>query len=397
MEKPSGHKQAGIDAASESPLWSLTAPPAADDAALDHDLDVDIAVVGGGFLGLSTAIHLAEGGANVAVIEAHEPGAGASGRNTGFVIPNFPSPQSPDDAIEAFGPAASEQLIQHVGNAATFAFGLMDRLSIACEQEQLGWAQAAHSTDMLASLTAIAEGWRRFGFPVELLGQEDTAKLLGFAHYPGCMVFRTGGQLNPLAYVRGLARAARNKGVALLTRSPVSSIDRSGTGWAIRCPLATVKAKQVILTVNVATDSLVDTGAPPLRISHMRQAATAPLPAGAPYRGPSLPFSDTAPHPNFALRTTRDGRLVTGGEPDLARQRLAALLPAGQPIEIEYAWGGDTAHTVDLMPRFQESAPGLYVAIGCNGRGVAVTSMFGALVARQLIHPDPAGPFLSAP
>lgn len=377
---------APIDLARESPFWSLTAPPAIDPRPLQGTVTADVAVIGAGFLGLSTALHLAETGARVAVLEAQEPGAGASGRNTGFVVPNFPSPSGPDAAIETFGADAGTWLADRVGRSATFTFDLMSRLDIDCEQDRLGWAQAAHSPDMLATLASIAAGWERHGHPIEVLGREDTAALLGFAHYPGCMVFRSGGQLNPLAYVRGLARAARAKGVVLNTRSPVGGIERSGSGWTVRTPGGSLDARQVVVTVNVATAGLLD-GAGPVRVSHMRQAATAPLPRDAAYRGPSLPFSDTAPHPNFALRTTRDGRLVTGGDPDLARRRLAAVLPPGQSVNIEHTWGGDTAHTDNLMPRFREPQPGLFEAIGCNGRGVAFTSTFGATIADYLARP----------
>ena len=153
----------------------------------------------------------------------------------------------------------------------------------------------------------------------------------------------------------------------------------------MRSPEGTLRARQLVLTVNVAMGDLFGDAAP-VRVSHMRQAATTPLPVGAPFRGPSLPFSDTAPHPNFALRTTRDGRLVTGGEPELARKRLAEAMP-GQPVDIEFVWGGDTAHTDSLLPRFREPLPGLFEAIGCNGRGVAFSSAFGAMIAEYLTQP----------
>ena len=323
----------------------------------------------------------------MAVVEAHEPGAGSSGRNTGFVIPNFPSPLEPAAAIDAFGVEAGEWLAEKVGGGADFLFRLTERLDIACEQDQIGWAQAAHADEMLDGLEGIAKGWQAHGFAVELLDADATAALLGSTRYRGCIVFRRGGQLNPLAYVRGLAKAAADRGVAVYTRSPVLGTERSGLHWVVRTPSGSLRAKQVVLTLNVATDGLLDPGPGPLRISHMRQAATAPLPPTTSYKGPSLPFSDTAPHPNFALRTTRDGRLVTGGDPQLAQRRLTALLPPGQPIEIAYTWGGDTAHTADLLPRFVEAAPGLFSAIGCNGRGVAMASMMGALVADHLSVP----------
>ncbi|MCW6512172.1 NAD(P)/FAD-dependent oxidoreductase [Lichenifustis flavocetrariae] len=384
-QPPRSDRSIAIDV--DSPFWALTAPPAPSTTPLREDAAVDVVVVGAGLLGLSTAIHLAESGARVAVVEAHEPGAGSSGRNTGFVIPNFPSPLGPAAAIDAFGVEAGEWLVSNVGGAADFLFRLTERLGIACEQDQIGWAQAAHADEMLNGLESIAKGWQAHGFPIELLDADATAALLGFTRYRGCMMFRRGGQLNPLAYVRGLANAAIDLGVALYTRSPVLGTERSGPDWVVRTPLAHLRAGQVVLTLNVATDGLINLGHAPLRISHMRQTATAPLPPTSPYKGPSLPFSDTAPHPNFALRTTRDGRLVTGGDPELAHRRLTGLLPPGQSIEIAYTWGGDTAHTADLLPRFEEPAPGLFSAIGCNGRGVAMASMMGALVAEHLSDP----------
>ena len=128
-----------IDIDRESPFWARTAPPPVEAQTLTGEVTADVGIIGAGFLGLSTAIHLAESGVRTAVVEAQEPGAGASGRNTGFVIPNFPSPRGPDDAIELFGRDAGTWLVGRMGQAADFAFGLMSRLGIACDQEQLAW------------------------------------------------------------------------------------------------------------------------------------------------------------------------------------------------------------------------------------------------------------------
>jgi glycine/D-amino acid oxidase-like deaminating enzyme len=372
----------------ESPLWSLTAPAFEPGEPLTGKTAAKVVVIGAGFLGLSTALHLAEQGIETVVVESLEPGAGASGRNTGFVIPHVQTPNGPGIVRQSFGDEAGTWLVRNIGNAGNVLFDLVKRLDLDCQAQQVGWVQAAHSPEMAETLGRIGREWGDEGFPVDLLDADGMESALGFRGYIGGLRFRSGGQINPLAYVRGLAAAAVAKGAKLYCYSPVTRIEAAGDGWLVSTPQGDVTADRVVVAANAGLDGLLKVEGDEMRLSHMRQSATFVLPESAPFKGASTPFSDTSPHPNIALRRTMDGRMLTGGPPELAKERLATILPAGQKVEIEHTWGGNTVHSDDLMPRFEIMAPGLFRTLGCNGRGVAMATMLGTLFASYLADPE---------
>ena len=145
-------------------------------------------------------------------VEADEPGAGASGRNTGFVIPNVQTPNGPNFVVDTFGTSAGAWLVDKIGGSAEFLFRLVDRVGIDCEAEQIGWVQAAHSSELAAVLHRVSREWEGFGVAAQLLDAGQMEDVLGFRRYPAGIRFATGGQINPLAYVRGLAAAGRSRG-----------------------------------------------------------------------------------------------------------------------------------------------------------------------------------------
>ena len=163
-----------LDMSVESPLWSRTAAPFERGAPLEGEVAADVAIVGAGFLGLSTALHLAERGIDVVVVEADEPGAGASGRNTGFVIPNVQTPNGPKFVVDTFGTSAGAWLVDKIGGSAEFLFRLVDRVGIDCEAEQIGWVQAAHSSELAAVLHRVSREWEGFGVAAQV--EEEVAE-----------------------------------------------------------------------------------------------------------------------------------------------------------------------------------------------------------------------------
>ena len=131
-------------------LWVATAAPASVTPPLDGDQQADVAIVGGSFTGLSSALHLAEQGTDVAVLEAGEPGWGASGRNGGQVIPSLK--EDPSKTLLRFGPKSGEKIIKSAGQAADLVFNLIRHYEMDCEFQQNGWIQAAHTKKMLPTL-----------------------------------------------------------------------------------------------------------------------------------------------------------------------------------------------------------------------------------------------------
>ena len=135
-------------------------------------------------------------GASVAVIEAEEPGFGASGRNTGFIVPSFTAGLGPADIDRLLGPALGERLSRFVGGSAAFLFSLIAAQDIACDAEPNGWLQPAHSSARLALLEARVREWQALGQPVRLLGRHETEELTGSRAYLGALLDRSGGEIN---------------------------------------------------------------------------------------------------------------------------------------------------------------------------------------------------------
>src|SRR5579863_8577422 len=151
-------------------LYATTARPAPMTPALDGDRSVSVAIVGGGFTGLSTALHLAEQGVDVAVLEAHEPGWGASGRNGGQVNPGLKA--DPDQVERDFGSDLGGRMVAFSGNAPNVVFQLIERHQIACEALQSGTLRTATHRASLNGIRVTAEQWMRRSPLVSLLDGE---------------------------------------------------------------------------------------------------------------------------------------------------------------------------------------------------------------------------------
>lgn len=377
-----------------TPLWAATVPAPPPRPPLSTARTTDVAVVGGGFLGLSAALHLAEAGRSVTLVEAGRIGDGASGRNAGFVVPNF-ARADPDAVIARLGPQAGERLLAAVGASADLVFDLVARHAIACAADRRGWIQAAHAPAAVPRLVARANAWADRGRPVEWLDAAAVARATGLAGHPGGWIDRSGGVVDPLAYARGLAVAAERAGAAIAEESPVRAARRAGAGWLLEAGSGTLRAGTVVVATNAfaALDRRLRRSLLPLTV---HQIATAPLPPAL--RARILPgaagFSDSA-RDLFTVRLDAAGRLITGGMaalpfgaerrlPRAIHRRLADRLGLADPPPIAHAWTGVAAVMPDFLPHVFELAPGLLAAIGCNGRGVAVTTLLGKAIADRL-------------
>src|SRR5713101_4746900 len=157
-------------------LWAAVTPPGPDLPRLIGTAEADVVVIGGGFTGLSTALHLREMGVDVAIVEAMEPGWGASGRNNGQVIPTLSRPD-PDDIVAKHG-AAGERFVALLRDSASTLFDIARRYQIQAEQEQAGWVQPVHSAGRIKFGERRVRQWSKFGAPVELLSRHEVRKML---------------------------------------------------------------------------------------------------------------------------------------------------------------------------------------------------------------------------
>lgn len=385
-------------------LWSALTPAAEPMPALVGDVTADIVIVGAGFLGLSTALHMAEGGAKVVLLEADEPGFGASGRNTGFVVPSLKTAFGPADVRGLLG-EAGDRLTALVGQSGNIVFDLIRRHAIDCSAEQTGWLQPAHTAGILSILEQRQRDWAVLGRRVEILSRDETAEKIGAPGYHGALLDPTGGQINPLAYARGLARAAREQGVAIHARSRVQQVARADGKWMAVTEQGRVRADRLLLTTNALVDRLYPAVADaiiPVRVHQIASQRFGEAEQASILHGRS-PVADTRRH-TFAVRWSPDGRLVTGGlvmpgPMPLERatryfsKRLQNTFPALGPIRAEHVWSGVIAATLDSMPRFMSLEPGLDAAIGCNGRGIALTTSLGRAIAGLYTGTLAAGEF----
>src|SRR6188768_3572961 len=199
-------------------LWAATAPPPPVLPALAGEHSIDVVVVGAGFTGLSTAIHLREMGIAVTVIEAAEPGWGASGRNNGQVIPTL-SGHDPSAMVARHG-EAGERFNAVLRDSAAYLFDLVRKYDIAAEAEQAGWVQPVHSPGRFKLAEKRVREWSAIGAPVELLDRAAVSAMTGSEAWFGGFWNRTGGHINPLALTRGLADVALRLGAVIYARSP---------------------------------------------------------------------------------------------------------------------------------------------------------------------------------
>lgn len=379
-------------------LWEVTAPPAPSFPALAQELEVEVAIVGAGLTGLSTALHLAERApaCTIAVLEAEEPGFGASGRNNGQVIPTLTA-LDPNDIVTRLGPERGERFVALVRDSAAFTFDLIRRLGISCDAEQTGWIQPAHSPSRFEQISKprFAQ-WAQRGADVVLLEPNQLAQMLGSRAWHGGWMARTGGHLNPLAFVRGLARAVAERGVRLFCRSPVVRLERTGARWRLATPEGALTARRVLLATAAYSGRVTGALARSYLPFYPWMLATEPLPEAV--RQQVIPgrqaVSDTRADLRF-MRWTADGRLVSGGAlalPVLERVRLerrvgailAEAFPALRGVRFAFAWSGAIALTPDRGPHLVRLGPELFAWIGCNGRGVALATALGPHLAALL-------------
>jgi glycine/D-amino acid oxidase-like deaminating enzyme len=373
-------------------VWWRTAAPKPASTPLVTDGATKVAVVGGGFTGLTAALHLARRGIAVTVIEADEIGSGASGLNAGFVVPNF-AKADPAYVQARLGLERGRRLLQLVGQGADRVFQTISDNNMACDAEQVGWMHVAHSEAMLDVLKQRASAWRELGRPIRILDGAQARALTGIRLCAGALFDPSGGMLHPLSFVYGLARAARAAGAVTHEHAPVSGITRSGGGWTLTCGERDIKADKVLLCTNaspIGAAGRLHRAIVPLPVY---QIATKPLPKEVVKRiSPSRnPVADTRSN-LFTYRLDRDDRLISGGMaivPVGAHQRMSRMIAErfvkelALPFvpEIEHVWRGVAAMTTDFMPHLYEFGPGFIGGIGCNGRGVAMTAMLGEVLA----------------
>ncbi|MDB6145432.1 MAG: FAD-binding oxidoreductase [Pseudomonas sp.] len=378
-------------------LWNET--PAAVTGSETLPKTARCVIIGAGYTGLSTALELSGRMDGVVVLDAMAVGEGASGRNGGQVIPGLKL--NPDELVQRFGATRGEKLVSVVGGAADHVFELIKRLGIECGATQDGWLQAAHNAAALHGLQDRVGQWQARGADVQLLDAKQTAALIGNTLYPGALLDRRAGQLQPYQYVQGLAAAVRQHGVKIFERTAALKLLRGQGGWTVLTEQGEIQAEQVVIATNAYSSALL----PALPHTYVTlwslQAATAPLPPEVLARilPGGLPVSDTFRVLRY-YRRTADGRFVLGTRgafrdelnlDDVRRLRreMLHIYPELDGTPITHCWCGRVAVPASTLPLLSQPEPGLTVALGYYGRGVAMATRMGGFVA-DLVQGMPA-------
>jgi glycine/D-amino acid oxidase-like deaminating enzyme len=376
-------------------LWEKTAPPAPPTQRLEDGVATDVVIIGAGYTGLSAALHLAEAGTNVVLLEAAEIGFGGAGRNVGLI--NAGMWVMPDDFPKELGAVYGERALDLLGNGPFLVRELVEKHGIGCELEKNGTLHLAVGTEGMKELEERARQWQKRGAPVTILDAVETERRVGSSAYSGALLDMRAGTLQPLAYARGLAQAAIRAGAIIHTASAVTGTADAGGKKVVTTAGGQVTADWII----VATDAYSTGPWEQVRREqvHLPYFNLATRPLGDNLRRAVLPNSEGCWDTKDILssfRVDRAGRLVIGSVGALrgtgtsvhknwARRSLKRIFPQLGEVEFEAEWYGKIGMTDNALPRLHKFGRNVIGFSGYNGRGIAPGTSFGKVLARHIL------------
>lgn len=370
---------------------------------LEGHHSTDVCIIGGGLCGVSTALGLAEAGIASTVLEARRIGGCASGMNGGQVIRGF-APRIAE--IEAsYGLDLSVQLFRLADRGLLRVFDNVERYAIDCDMRRGGLTAATRPAHLPALIRDAEHLARHYDYPhLQPVEPAQMAPFVISEHYHGGLYDPRGGQINPLAYLLGLAQVASRRGALLHEYSPALQVSKRDGRWLIRTEKGSLSAERVVFASNAFTGDIERTLAPAILKVGTYQLATRPLSAReATVIGDSAVF-DTHPF-NHYFRKTADRRLLFGcsigttqqpraGDLRHIRKELGKLFPDLARVEIDYVWGGWMDITANHLPDIRENPDGRIVLQGFNGHGLNTATMAADLaVAKLQGHAQAFAPF----
>jgi gamma-glutamylputrescine oxidase len=363
---------------------------------LQGSVECDVCVVGAGIAGCSSALHLAQAGLSVVLLEQHRVSWGASGRSGGQALFGIATGQA---KLERLIGAADARAVWEVSlEALALMRELIGRYSIDCDWVDGFLYTAVRERHVRELRSELAELRERLDYPsVRYVPREELRELLATERYLGALHDGNSAHLHPLNYTLGLARAAEQLGVRIFEATRATGFSSARDSRVrVSTPGGEVRARHLVLCGNVY---LGDT-APQLTRKIMAVAtyivATEPL---GPERARQLITNNAAVSDmNWVLdyfRRSADHRLLFGGRvnysglksfdaPGATRARMLQVFPQLEDVRIDYAWGGHVDITLNRAPHFGRLAPNVYFLQGFSGHGIALTGIAGKLVAEAV-------------
>ena len=395
--------------APHAPSWyAATADKDLAFAPLDGSRKADVVIVGGGFTGLSAALHLAEAGIETVLIEANRIGSGASGRNGGQL---HTGQRRDQEWLERrLGRPMAHELWRLAEEAKALIHTLIAKHDIDAEWRP-GLVEAVHKRRLVGEERRYVEHLNtHYDYPhAEWIEPERLAPMIGSNAYFGGRYDGTAGHLHPLKFAQGLARAAARAGASIHEDTPALCLEE-GPQPVVVTPRGRIQTDIVILAGNGLLDGIdeeIETRAMPIKNYIL---TTEPIGAGAP--GGLIPGGEAVSDSRFVVyywRPTPDGRILFGGGETYSRRdpadifafvrrHLLAIYPGLKDTRISHAWGGTLAVTVNRLPYLRRVRPGVYAASGYSGQGVALAPYGGKIIADAILgDPGRLDAFASLP
>ena len=361
--------------------------------ALDGDRRADVVVIGGGFTGLSAAAHLAKAGVDVALIEAHRFGDGASGRNGGQLGTGQRAWAEETEAELGFTRGKALFDLAEEAKAHLLDFAETHGIDIEFMPGQMSVAHKPRYVKDYRSHAEIMAG--RFGYPhISFMDAQETAQRVGSTRFFGGIRDTGTGHINPLKLVAGTARVAAAAGAHLFENTKATGIASQGGKVTVTTPSGTITADKALVAVNAYGGDLEPVGAAHVMPIGSFIGATPPLGDDSPV----LPGLESVDDSRFVVRyfrRDREGRLLFGGREIYApgdpqdinihiRRQIADIYPALKDVEITHAWGGYVGITLPRTPFVREVMPNVISAGGYSGHGVMLSNFVGRLYAETV-------------